>query len=963
MIQTSEFELGKEMFAYIRKRKKQVGLFSLAWLKDQMLKITMTEPNLQSQIFRFVDVLPSLKNEKQIAHFLEQYLGSVNHPIAQASGIANKLPFLQGLTKFAVNVSVKQLASTFICGSTREQAQKKIDELESSSKAYTLDILGELALSLDEANEYFNQYLALIREIPHVNISVKLSALYPNINPIDFNYRKEVLKERLREIYREAVVRDAFINVDTEHYYDKDLCFEITRELLMEPEFKSWTGAGIVLQAYLKDSERDLQKWIAWARQRNAPIMLRLVKGAYWDYEYALSKQKNWPCPVFTNKHDSDINYEKLSGILLEHVNYIRPAFASHNIRSLAKVLSLAKDLNIEKSAFEIQMLYGMLDDLKDYFSEQGYVLRVYLPYGDLIPGMSYLVRRLLENTANDSFLRQGFLDDKSEDELLQDPSGLKNDSLEFNARPDLSGFSNLPYIDFSKKFNRDFLARRIYELEHNLNGEKRFPAIIDGGKVFNDNCFESINPAKPENILGMVSQSSIEDCDIALSAAQEVFAEWSKTRPAYRAKLLRLIAEKLEKQRHTFTGLLVLEAGKPWLDADAEVCEAIDFLRYYADQAMRINSEEKLRSFPGEKNLNFYLPFGVSVIISPWNFSLAIMAGMACASLVSGNSVIVKPSEQTSIICHEFTKLVNDVMKSYCPKYIRGLFSFLPGDGEIIGDYLCKHEKVSLIAFTGSEEVGMQIHENAAKARPPKKVIAEMGGKNAVIVDLSADLDEAVPGVLYSAFSYAGQKCSACSRVFIEEEIYDQFCERIKKAALQIKLANPREEDCFVPPVIDMNALYKIKAFIEQGKKEGKVLFANLPCPENGFFVSPVIFTDLNQNSKVLNEEIFGPVLALVKVKNIDEAIAQANSTRFGLTGGIFSRSPENIEKASMEMQVGNFYINQRITGAVVSRQAFGGLKNSSIGFKAGGPNYLLQFMQEKVITENTMRRGFVSE
>ncbi len=944
--------IGRKLFKYIQAKDKAWNIFNVNFFKNQMLKMSISNPQMQRNLFKFVDVLPALKNSKQISQYLFEYLTN-----SKPNFLVNN-PLVNKLLDTGVHITVKLLAASFICGTNTQQALTKIKQLKKKGQDYTLDILGELALNEREANHYYHEYLKLLKELPEVNISVKLSALIPQINPLDWVNKKFILKERLREIYREAIRQNSFINIDTEHYSWKDITYEIIKEVLMEDEFKSWTKAGIVVQAYLKESERDLKAWIEWAKTRSKPISIRLVKGAYWDYEYAIAQQHNWEIPVFTEKHLSDINYEKLTELLLNNHNYVRPAIASHNIRSLAHALSYAETIQLNKSRYEFQMLYGMMDSLKDYFSEQGYNIRVYMPYGELIPGMSYLVRRLLENTANDSFLRQGMLEGRDVDELLKDPAQIhsKNTQLEAN------GFSNSANIDFNKKLNRDRMKLAIKALEKELSSKRLYPLYLEAHKIYSDNHFESINPANPEHILGRISQSSTEHCDRTIKAAQQAYLKWSEAKPELRAAVLKLTAKYLKEHRYRFNALLCLEAGKPWLEADGEVSEAIDFLEYYAQQALDLQNN-KLRSLPGERNTNHYQAYGVAVIISPWNFPLGIMAGMTVAALVMGNSVIVKPSQQTSIIAYEFLSLLNQTVKELASDYSKGLINFLPGDGKTIGSYLVAHPLTKLIAFTGSNAVGMSIHDTASKARPVKRVIAEMGGKNAIIIDESADLDEAIPGVIHSAFGYAGQKCSACSRVIVHENIYQQFIERLVEAAQAINIGDPRDEACTMPPVIDTNALNKIQQYIALGKRDTNMLLGDLEVPKSGYYLSPYIFSEVDSKHKLAQEEIFGPVLTVLRAKDLHAAIAIANDTIYGLTGAIYSRSPLSIAQASQEFMVGNLYINRGSTGAIVSRQAFGGLKQSSIGFKAGGPNYLLQFVQEKTITENTMRRGFVGD
>ena len=948
--------IGKELFKYIKAKDSAFNIFNvfnLNFFKNQMLKMSISNPTLQRELFRFVDVLPALKSSKQVSQYLFEYLTKSQPGFLINNALVNKSLDL------AVRSSVSLLAKSFICGSNTQEALSQIAKLKKKNQDYTLDLLGELVLSEKEAEAHYQEYLKLLREIPQLNLSIKLSGLVAQINTLDYQGKKAILSERLRNIYREAIKQNSFINVDTENYAWKDFTYEIIQEILMEPEFRRWSNAGIVLQAYLKESEKDLRAWISWARIRGVSITVRLVKGAYWDYEFANARQHSWELPVFTEKPQSDINYEKLTGILLGNHKYLRPAIASHNIRSLAHAISYAENHHIDKSKFEFQMLYGMMDSLKRYFADAGYKIRVYMPYGELIPGMSYLVRRLLENTANDSFLRQGMLEGRDIDELLEDPRM----SRHYEERSDVAiQFTNSPNLDFSQKENRQQMQKALKFMERQLSSIKTYPLYYAGHEVSSENCFESINPAKPTQVLGKVSQATIEDCNKTLDAAQQAYLKWSEIKPELRASVLKSTAKKLREKRFHFNALLVLEVGKPWLDADAEVSEAIDFMDYYAEQAIDLQRNE-LRSLPGEKNTNHYQVYGVAVIISPWNFPLAIMAGMTTAALVTGNAVIVKPSQQSSIIAYEFLQLLNQSLKELAPHYAKGLVNFLAGDGKTIGSYLISDPRTKLIAFTGSNAVGMSIHDIASNARPVKRVVAEMGGKNAIIIDDSADLDEAILGVINSTFGYAGQKCSAASRLIVHEAIYEQFVERLVAAAKAINICDPRQEACMLPPVIDKNAFDKISKYIALGKQQATILLGDLPVPTEGYYLSPYIFTDLDAKHPLVQEEIFGPVLVVLKAHDLNHALELANDTVFGLTGAFYSRSPKNIELVTRKFAVGNLYINRGSTGAIVSRQAFGGLKESSIGFKAGGPNYLLQFCQEKTITENTMRRGFVAD
>ncbi|MEP6821838.1 MAG: aldehyde dehydrogenase family protein, partial [Chthoniobacterales bacterium] len=408
-------------------------------------------------------------------------------------------------------------------------------------------------------------------------------------------------------------------------------------------------------------------------------------------------------------------------------------------------------------------------------------------------------------------------------------------------------------------------------------------------------------------------------------------------------------------------SALEVYEVGKPWVEADGDIREAIDFLLFYAQEIRRIGQPKLTQHILGEESYQHYWPRGVALVIAPWNFPIAIMCGMVSAALVTGNTVIMKPAEP-SAVCSAL--LMEMFEEAGVPK---GVLNFLPGHGSIIGAHLVDHKDVDLIAFTGSREVGLKIWEECGKTRPGqrelKKMICEMGGKNAIIVDSDADLDETIVDTIYSAFGYQGQKCSACSRLIVMEENYDRVVERLIAAAASVRVGDPTAPGILVGPVVDERAYKRIKERIADGKTEATLAYQATDIPAEGYFIPPTIFTDVKPDGRLAQEEIFGPVLSVIKVRDLDEAIRVANNTQYALTGGFFSRSPANIERVKAELEAGNVYINRSCTGAVVGRHPFGGFKMSGGGTKAGGSDYLLQFLVPRVVTENIMRHGFAPE
>lgn len=517
--------------------------------------------------------------------------------------------------------------------------------------------------------------------------------------------------------------------------------------------------------------------------------------------------------------------------------------------------------------------------------------------------------------------------------------------------------FENEPNTDFSKADQREDMKQALKDVEGQFGQD--YPLNIDGKAKDTRAHIISRCPSSKETVLGTIASAGPDQAEQAIEAALRASAAWQKTPADHRAEYIELIANGLRNRRFELAAWMVYECGKPWKEADAEVSEAIDFCNYYS-LAMRDLTHELHTDYPGEENYLFYRPRGVAVVISPWNFPLAILTGMTVAALVTGNTVVMKPAEQSSIIAFKLMEIARDAGLP------TGVLNYLPGIGEEVGPALVENPDVNIIAFTGSQEVGLTINQQAAETVPAqlsvKKVIAEMGGKNAIIIDEDADLDDAVQGVISSAFGYAGQKCSACSRVIVLKKIFDAFTERLNNAVESLVVGPASDPGVDFGPVIDQEAFERINDYIEVGKEECETLFERDLSEEmsEGYFVGPHIFNILEEDARVAQDEIFGPVLSVMKARDFDHALKLANNTSYALTGGVYSRSPKNLKRAQEEFLVGNLYLNRGITGAIVQRQPFGGFRMSGIGTKAGGPDYLLEFMLPVTVTENTMRRGF---
>ncbi|WP_278926423.1 L-glutamate gamma-semialdehyde dehydrogenase [Staphylococcus auricularis] len=510
--------------------------------------------------------------------------------------------------------------------------------------------------------------------------------------------------------------------------------------------------------------------------------------------------------------------------------------------------------------------------------------------------------------------------------------------------------YKHEPFTDFTQQSNVDAYQQAIEKVESELG--KTYPLIINGERIYTDDTTRSYNPSDREETIGYVSKATQEHAQQAVEAAKEAFKTWRNVDPEVRANILFRAAAITRRRKHEFSALLTKEGGKPWKEADADTAEAIDFMEYYGREMLRLKDGKKVESRPGEYNQYDYLPIGVSVVISPWNFAYAIMAGTTVAPVVTGNTVLLKPSSNTPVISYKFMEVLEE---AGLPK---GVVNWIPGSSADIGNYLVEHKDVGLISFTGSKRVGTDIMQRASKIQEGqnhmKRVIAEMGGKDTIVVDDEANLDTATDAIVNSAFGFSGQKCSACSRVIAVESIYDELLDRVKAATEQLTVGNAADHNNFMGPVIDEKSLNKIKDYLEIGEEEGRLVTGGKVDESTGNFVYPTIFSDLAHDSRVMQEEIFGPVVGFSKAKDFDQAIEYANDTEYGLTGAVISNNRMKLEQARRDFLVGNLYFNRGCTGAVVGYQPFGGFKMSGTDSKAGGPDYLVLHMQGRTVSEH---------
>ena len=509
--------------------------------------------------------------------------------------------------------------------------------------------------------------------------------------------------------------------------------------------------------------------------------------------------------------------------------------------------------------------------------------------------------------------------------------------------------YKHEPFTDFTNDQHKRSYEDGLRKVEAYLGAH--YPLIIGGKRVITEEVITSYNPAKKTEVVGTVSKSNKQLAEQAMQDALMAFEKWKVVAPEIRADVLFKAAAIIRHRKFEFSALMTKEAGKPWVEADADTAEAIDFLEYYGRQMLRIKDGQKVESRPGEYNQYHYIPLGVGIVISPWNFPFAIMAGTTVAAVVTGNTVLLKPASTTPVVAYKFVEVLEE---AGLPP---GVVNFVPGSGAEVGDYLVDHSKTRFISFTGSRDVGLRINERASKVHEGqvwiKRVIAEMGGKDTVVVDSSADVQLAAESIVKSAFGFSGQKCSAGSRAVIVQDVYDEVVQRVIEQTKQIKQGDPADPSNYMATVIDENAFAKITDYIEIGKTEGKLVAGGGSDDAVGYFIEPTVFINVEPTARIMQEEIFGPVLAIAKAQNFEEAIAIANNTEYGLTGAVLTKNRMHQEYARQHFHVGNLYFNRGCTGAIVGYQPFGGFNMSGTNSKAGGPDYLQLHMQAKTTSE----------
>ncbi|OOC49192.1 MULTISPECIES: bifunctional proline dehydrogenase/L-glutamate gamma-semialdehyde dehydrogenase PutA [Thioalkalivibrio] len=844
------------------------------------------------------------------------------------------------LVRTAVAQSMKLLGRQFVLGETIAQGMRNAREMEREGYTYSYDMLGEAARTDADARRYHEAYATAIAEIAKQaqgdvrsspGVSVKLSALHPRY---EYTHRATVMAElvpRARELARQAARAGIGFNIDAEEQDRLELSLDVIEALLADPELAGWDGFGVVVQAYGRRAAPVIEALYALAEHLERRIMVRLVKGAYWDTEIKLAQERGVEhFPVFTRKVNTDVSYIACAQMLLDRRDRIYPQFATHNAHTCAAVLAMAGD---DRDGFEFQRLHGMGESVHAIVkATAGTRCRIYAPVGAHRDLLAYLVRRLLENGANSSFVNQVVDSAIAPAEIARDPLAELDALGDTIANPAIRDPADL--YQPQRQNSRGYCVNEPASILPLLEAREAFARMrwqaapmLAAGHAPQGEPRAAVSPADPDDVVGAVREATVEEVEQALRAALMGFVDWSAHPVAARADLLRAIADRYEAHAPELIALANREAGKTVWDGIAEVREAVDFLRYYAGEAERLEEEAELE------------PRGVFVCISPWNFPLAIFTGQVAAALAMGNTVLAKPAEQTPLIA---TRAVELMREAGLPETALQL---LPGDGPSVGGPLTADPRISGVCFTGSTEVAQRIHRSLAdNAGPDAVLIAETGGLNAMIVDSSALTEQAVRDILASAFQSAGQRCSALRMLYVQDEAHDRLLEMLQGAMDALTIGDPWQLATDVSPVIDAEAQADIRDYLKAQEEQG-CLVKSLPVPETGRFVGPSIVR--LPGIEALEREVFGPVLhvARFRARDLDAVVDAINARGYGLTFGLHTRIDDRVQQVVERLRVGNQYVNRNQIGAIVGSQPFGGEGLSGTGPKAGGPLYLTRF------------------
>jgi RHH-type proline utilization regulon transcriptional repressor/proline dehydrogenase/delta 1-pyrroline-5-carboxylate dehydrogenase len=919
-------------------------------VEDWLLTRAVADERFRSRLLRYMDVLAAFEHDEggvEAKRLAREYFGDEFPDLPPALRWLLRIARDERLPAPVVGESARRsaelFARRFITPPGADTVTRTIEQLSALGRQPSFDLLGEAVLSDVEARDYVDRYLRLIAQLARdpaaglrtdgdvaaLQVSLKLSSLTAHFSPLDPDGTMARVRPALETIAQAARDTGIGVTIDMEQHAYRDLTWRIFTSTFARGErFGDWPGAGIVLQAYLREVDRHASEVVAFARERGVPFQVRLVKGAYWDFETITARANGWPPPVWQQKAETDAAFERVLGTLVPAYPALHLAVASHNARSHARAEAIAEAAGLPPRAIEHQTLFRTAEGTSRALASLGWAARDYVPVGELLPGMAYLVRRVLENSSQAGF-------------LLQSRSGV--DPATLLRPPEVTPPPSPPsptrgYVRMAEARWFDPAFRDAFEAalaSSRRDWGRSLPLRLGVEEVPTAEWADVQSPSHPGTT--PIARVPLADDATAHRAADLVrrgAERWVRRPLAERLTTLRRAADHLEARAHEFAAYVVHEGGRDRDGAYAEVVEAVDYLRYNAEQAARLYTD-----FGGS-----IAPRGVVAVIPPWNFSLAIPCGMTAAALAVGNGVVLKPAGPTPVVAHHLVELLHEAGVP------RDVLVWLPGRGSEAGQALVDSPDVAMVAFTGSRAVGTQLHADVARAHPPKALVAEMGGKNPVLVFADADLDEAVEGILRSAFGHAGQKCSAASRVLVAAPVFDRLRDRLVEASRSLAVGPAEAPGTQVNPIIDRSAWERLNGAARVAREECEVLLDRFAATPGTLERGPLIVATTAEHAPALRtftDELFGPILVLVPFADEAEAIRLANATEYALTAGLYSRSPRTIARVARAIEAGTVYVNRGTTGARVAIEPFGGMRMSGTGPKAGSAEYLWAFVR----------------
>lgn len=988
-IHSSTEELAEKLIVEVNKYKQSF----FEKVSDIGLDLTAHFMLIRIHLLKFLAILPNLDHDKSGTEVKRIFIEALRRLVSDSElaqrkalkGQKRPLPVVHikmceallfvskyvpaNILASVMRYTVGLIAKRFIAGESIDKAKVSLEGLLLSGRDATIDQLGELVVSNKEADEYESKVISIINGlekyitkgaknkagINKAHVSIKVSALCNDFKPQDFEYTFSQVSPRLKRILITGMEKEVFVNIDAEHYHFRDIIFKIfSKTLLDTKELSGYDQTGIVVQAYLRDGIGHLMDVVKLAKERQIVMPIRLVKGAYWDAETIEADAHNFQAPQFLNKEETDIHFRQLVVKTLEHDSELQLALASHNIQDHCFAEVLREQSFPKAPIIEHQCLHMTYEALSIGLAKMGWPTRNYIPVGHLLVGMAYLVRRIMENSSQVGVLtimrsHKKALDTRTPTQKLRIKKDLFKVKFDKSLTLMSKDFRNIYPL---RTYLNDHFLRVKNEVDELKLRLKESKLIIDSGS------HKVICSSEPSLLLGQIHFDTKNDVDKKINSLFKGFEKesWKKNDTIERFAILHKVSDLLLINRESLSALIMLEAGKTIDEAVADVDEAIDFIDFYIREQIGLISAGQ------------YHARGVVGVIAPWNFPLAIPCGMTMAALVAGNSVILKPAEQTPLIAQKFVDLCHE---AGVPESILQI-SF--GEAEV-GKSIVSHDLVTGVVFTGSKQVGQAIYKEVSYALTSKKynykpnskfAITEMGGKNAIIVTNNSELDETVSGVIYSAFAHSGQKCSAASRVIIDEKLKDAFISRFASAVKDIKVGRADDYSTVINPLISKEDQDRVRELAARARREveqfgGRVIVDDSMVDYPGFCVGPSVFEVSAKvalsGESVASAEVFGPIVHIIPYSHLDEAVEIFNSTEYALTGGIFCQSQDDIDYLVPKLLVGNIYINRPNTGARVAIEPFGGFKMSGTGPKAGGVDYLKQFNQLEDVSDKRIK------